>query len=585
MRFSRGSRLLVGSLLPLLALAGPSLSPVRAALSPEAASVGVTTIGALTRVGVADPRALARQAALAPLHLVGQRRLPALYPYATAQQHAAQARAAEVSTFAPAAQSVGAAEALAVTSTNIVTSFQGLTAVDTTNINSYTVEPPDQGLCQGAGAVLEQVNLVVQLYDNSGVAQLNSPVSANAFFAESGGLFPTENVSDPRCYYDAQAKAWFSTVLAYSFTSAGAVAESHVDIAVNPTTDPTSPWTIYRLDTSHASVANCPCLADQPLLGVDAHGVFITTNEFSADLTTFNGAQAYAISKAQLLALSASPHVVGYTSLTNGGVMAASLQPAVTPGAAPAEYFMDSLDPNGTVDNRVGVWALTNEAVLDTGGIPTLSGVVIRSEGYGLPPQVIQRGSTATLNPDDDRMQQVQNVGGTLWASLDTVIKPSGDTTNRAGAAWFKVTPALGSGTIPVITGAALASQGYVALSGNYLTYPAIAVNGQGNAAMALSLSGPRLYPSVAYATGPNFSILKGVAIGPAPSSGFTCVAPYGPPCRWGDYAAAVWSGDTGPRGARLPQLWLATEYTAAPTAGIQANWATRVFAVNPAGS
>lgn len=117
MRFSRGSRLLVGSLLPLLALAGPSLSPVRAALSPEAASVGVATIGALTRVGVADPRALA------PLHPVGQRRLPMLHPYATAQQHAAQARAAEVSTFAPAAQSVGAAEALAVTSTNIVTSF------------------------------------------------------------------------------------------------------------------------------------------------------------------------------------------------------------------------------------------------------------------------------------------------------------------------------------------------------------------------------------------------------------------------------------------------------------------------------
>ena len=266
--------------------------------------------------------------------MTARQQLPALHPYATASQHAAQARAAEVSAFAPVAQSAGAAGALAVTSTNIVTSFQGLTAVDTTNVNSYTVEPPDQGLCQGAGVVLEQVNSVVQLYDNSGAAQLSSPVSANAFFAESGGLFPTENVSDPRCYYDAQAKAWFSTVLAYSFTSSGFVAESHVDLAVNPTTDPRNPWTIYRLDTSHTSVSTCPCLADQPLLGVDAHGVFITTNEFTADLLTFNGAQVYAVSKAQLLALSASPHVVGYTSLTNGGAMAASLQPAVTPGVA-----------------------------------------------------------------------------------------------------------------------------------------------------------------------------------------------------------------------------------------------------------
>ena len=63
MRFPRGGRLLLASLLPLLALVGPSLSPARAALSPEAASVGVATIGALTRVGVVDPRALARQAA------------------------------------------------------------------------------------------------------------------------------------------------------------------------------------------------------------------------------------------------------------------------------------------------------------------------------------------------------------------------------------------------------------------------------------------------------------------------------------------------------------------------------------------
>ncbi len=39
----------------------------------------------------------------------------------------------------------------------------------------------------------------------------------------------------------------------------------------------------------------------------------------------------------------------------------------------PAEYFLDSLDPFGTFDNRLGVWAMTNRQSVTSGnGVPNL---------------------------------------------------------------------------------------------------------------------------------------------------------------------------------------------------------------------
>ena len=87
-----------------------------------------------------------------------------------------------------------------------------------------------------------------------------------------------------------------------------------------------------------------------------------------------------------------------------------------------AEFFMDSLDPNGTFDQRLGVWALTNPQVVATGGTPTLSNVVIPSEAYGIPPGAEQKGTTSLLDSGDDRMQQVQYINGELWGALDTSV-------------------------------------------------------------------------------------------------------------------------------------------------------------------
>ena len=81
---------------------------------------------------------------------------------------------------------------------------------------------------------------------------------------------------------------------------------------------------------------------------------------------------------------------------------------------------MNSLDPLGTSDNRIGVWAITHRDAVEKGGFPTLSSLVLKSETYSIPPAAIQKGNATTLDSGDDRLQQVQFIDDSLWGALGT---------------------------------------------------------------------------------------------------------------------------------------------------------------------
>lgn len=281
----------------------------------------------------------------------------------------------------------------------------------------------------------------------------------------------------------------------------------------------------------------------------------------------FNGAQIYAVDKHDLVSHAARVHFVHFGNLSIGGTQAASLQPALTFGSANAEYFLSSLDPNGTGDARVGVWALTNVSAVGSGRRPTLSSVVIASEAYAVPPPALQKGSISTLDSGDDRMQQTQFINGEIWGALDTQVLSSGDTAARAGAAWFRVNPHLVGSKI---RGASMAAQGYVVSEGQDVLYPAIQADAQGHAAMVLTLTGARRFASAAYA------VLSedGSSFGhPVIAAGGT--GPYDPAAgRWGDYSWAVLDAST-------DSVWMATEYMppqASQTTDGLRNWGTRVL-------
>src|SRR5439155_23223758 len=83
-------------------------------------------------------------------------------------------------------------------------------------------------------------------------------------------------------------KRFFVTTLEIDEASTGAFTRAHNYVAVSKSSDPTKEWYLYKdfdvTDDGQNGTplhASCPCLGDQPLIGFDANGFYISTNEFS----------------------------------------------------------------------------------------------------------------------------------------------------------------------------------------------------------------------------------------------------------------------------------------------------------------
>jgi hypothetical protein len=446
--------------------------------------------------------------------------------------------------------------------------FNGVSSRDSAETNfGAEFEPPDQGLCAGNGFVVEMVNSAYRVYDTSGKS-LAGPFNVNGPFDE--GLL--EFTSDPRCQYDAATNTWFAIILALNPTETG----STLDIAVNSSGDPRTKWTVYKINTTDTGGSSgprepgCPCFGDQPRLGIDESNLYVTADDFSIKGEAFNGGEIYAFDKKALAALAPTVHFVRFPKLKVDNTRPLAPQPALSNGRAPAEYFLGSLDPSGTFDQRLAVWAMTNRTAVAKGEVPTLSNVVIGSEVYGVPPAAEQLSAGPTIESGDDRMQQAQFTGGSVWGELTTAITPE-EGVQRAGAAWFQVRPALTAG---VLSGARVVRQGYVTEPGGYVIYPALQITPEGAGAMVFTLTSATRHPSAAYST----LAPQGSAFGPPviAQAGYGVYDPEGE--RWGDYSWAVLD----PSGTAA---WLATEYVppkASQTPDGKHNWGTRVLEIAP---
>ena len=460
----------------------------------------------------------------------------------------------------PGASASATAAATATSTSSALVNFNGVSSRDSQFTNfEQTFEPPDQGLCKGNGFVLEPVNSAYRIYSTSGTS-LRGPFNVNDLFNVGGKEF----TSDPRCWYDPSTQTWFATILFLNDSSTA----SSLLIAVRHSPDPRGLWNEYSIDTTDPTGNGCPCFGDQPRIGIDQTNLYVTADEFSILGPQFNGAEMWAIDKSDLVNGVASPHIVSFPHLTTDTV---APQPALFTGKPAAEYFLGSLDPSGTGDNHISVWAMTNRNQVGLGGVPTLSSVVIGSEAYAVPPQAPQKGAKSQLDSGDDRMQSTQFVGGTVWGELTTAVKPAGDTSVRAGGAWFQVKPALGYAGI---AGASIVRQGYIAAAGKYEIYPAVQPDAAGNAAVIFTQTSSAQFPSAAYATLKAGRSNFGPAVVAATGAG-----PYklgSDPTRWGDYSFAVPDGTS-------DAAWLATEYvppkSSQTTTGLL-NWGTRVIEV-----
>src|ERR1051325_3237140 len=223
--------------------------------------------------------------------------------------------------------------------------------------NQFSVEPPDQGMCAGNGYVLEAVNDVLNasgqsvLPDNTSTnivsgfpRNVNHAVDLNSFYGYPPAINRSTGirgqfVTDPSCLYDQQTQRWFvvSLTLEVVPTTGAFTHVNHLDLAVSQTSNPTGSWNIYRIDaTGDGSPGNtggpCPCLGDYPHIGADANGFYITTNAYPWGPGDFDGAQIYALSKAQLASGAANVTLVHLdtTGLVNAKSPVAQSEPGFT---------------------------------------------------------------------------------------------------------------------------------------------------------------------------------------------------------------------------------------------------------------
>ncbi|HEX6879117.1 MAG TPA: hypothetical protein VF135_02030 [Terriglobales bacterium] len=526
-------------------------------------------------------------------------------PQITGSNQLARVSAAHVPT--PAGTAMGSAPFFGFSGLN---NYLQATAYSGPNGYQFNLEPPDLGLAAGNGFVVETVNNAIAVYDPTNGTRL-ARAALNYFF----GLAPAVTivgstttygpfVSDPRAFYDWQQQRFYVTELMIERDPVTGNLGTHSAflIAVSQTADPTGLWDIYSHDTSQdgdSRFGACPCFGDQPLVGFDANGIYVSTNAFSIT-DGFRGAQVYAIDKNALLTnAGGSVDAVRIHDLNSAEGPAYSIQPATTPPGGTydssnggTEYFMSALDYTGTVDNRLAVWALTNTSSLaDATPSVSLQVKIIGTQSYGMPPDMQQKDGPLPLRDtlrsvynlnnhlelvtsNDDRMQQVVYAAGKLWTGLTTAVQTHNGPV-RAGAAWFIVSPSWSGSSL----NASVSKQGYLAINSsdqNNVAFPSIGVNANGMGAISVTVVGQSYYPSTAIApislSGAGALTITGP--GPVPDDGFSGYAPYGYRSgRWGDYSSAT-ADENG-------NIWLANANTSTQRT-IYANWSTFITKYTP---
>jgi hypothetical protein len=477
----------------------------------------------------------------------------------------------------------------------------------------FSLEPPDQGICVGNGFVIETVNTAIAIYRARTAERVAGPTPLNQFFRLAPEVIRStppvfgDFTSDPRCFFDRDTNRFFVILLQLGVVPSNGnfTGASSQLIAVSKSADPTKGFNFFRIDTT-AHGTRCPCFGDQPLMGQDANGFFLSANAFSLVTGRFVGVQIYAMSKRALAAGRAPPFVV-HISLPSAtqadGTRDFSIQPAFSAGTdedgSPTEFFLASANISQVLNNALSVYAFQSTAALDAplgpGTSFSFSKTVVPSEVYGVPPDAVQKQGTfplgSAVNPlvttilatNEHRMQQVTFADGKLWSAVTTGLSSPGEVDLKAGVAWFAVGVTAAGQDIA----ARVKDQGYIAVPNASAFFPAVGVGREADrVAIGFSLSGPDLFPSAGYA------LVQGegrsgdvhiAAVGANSEDGFTAYpsqtdAPCTPPAadgsqiceaRWGDYGAAAVD--------EQGNFWLANEYISPRPRTLLANWGTFV--------
>src|SRR3989475_186936 len=442
------------------------------------------------------------------------------------------------------------------------TDAPGISAVD----EGFCCVPPDTTGAIGPSNYVEIINTTVAVYDRS----LNQVGSLDlASFSGAGTL----NVSDPNIQWDPRSGRWIYSLI--SFTSN--FSSSYVLFGWSKTADPTnltSGWCQFGIGSGSM-------LPDYPKLGHDDNFIVIGANVYDMSKSTqpFVTAQIYAMSKPAAGSTSCTAPTAHMFADSNhllknsDGSLAFTPVPTNTVDASQNGFIVaahtPTLAPNGP-QAKIMTWHLVRQG----SGTPALAADGDLTVGtFDVPAGVPEPGGASLIDSLDGRLTQAvahadPSAGGAeaVWTQ-HTINGPGG----RSVLRWYELLPATH----------AVRQQGQVTNATDFVFNGAISPSIAGNDAVVFYNRGGSSQPPVIAGQGHSAAAVLGtldsgetvLATSTASDTDLSCAAPYGPPCRWGDYAGAS------PDPMNSGVVWGTGEWSGPSTFGFP-GWGTQNFAL-----
>jgi hypothetical protein len=394
---------------------------------------------------------------------------------------------------------------------------------------SFCCTPPDATGAIGPNHYVEMVNSLIGVYDRSNLSLISSMDTAS-FVAAPSGL----TLSDPQIEFDFVSNRWFYLAVAF------ATGNNFLVFGWSKTSDPSdlsNGWCRFGVGTGSS-------LNDFPKLGHDDNYLLFGSNIYDdSDLNTEITGQIWAYRKpgngdASCTGTGVATYFADATHLLHNadGTLADTPVPVNTTESSTDGYIVAAHSPliaPAGPRNQVMVWHMTMQS-----GSPVL--VVdgdITVNSYDVPADAPQPQNL--LDTLDGQLTQAvgrhdPDTGALAIWTQHTVAGPGGRSVMR----WYELLPAsLG-----------VRQEGDVSSSSNFIFNGAISTSTNGNdAVVEYNSASASQTPVIAAQSRTGSTPLGTMDVGEVVLASsvdvdvdFSCSAPYGPPCRWGDYSGVT---------------------------------------------
>jgi hypothetical protein len=419
--------------------------------------------------------------------------------------------------------------------------------------------PPDSTGAIGPNNYVEMVNSSIAVYDR------NLTLLARATLVNFVGL--ANSYCDVQIQWDPTANRW---LFAFLICNNNPGAQGFV-IGWSRTADPTN---LSPAGWCSTFITTNPDLFDYPKLGHNSNYLIVGGNFYDENFANppfVGSALAWFGLPAGGDTSCAAPSFQHTTSALidgDGTTLAFTPVPVNTITSAPDGYVFAAYDPAGNVispraQTKLAAWHLDSAGVLH----PDADIVVSSFNFPGSAPQ--KTPATTFIDTLDGRLTQAVGDPVTGMWTQHTVGRTAG---GQSVVDWYKIT-ASGSVTN-------LADIGTIS-SSDWVFNAAISprFDGQGAAIeynRSSTATNPVIAAQIRLASTPAGQMEPGeivLATSPAPDTDFSCTAPFGPPCRWGDYSGAT------PDPLHTNVVWGTSEFVTASTVN-PPSWSDENFAL-----